>query len=326
MRILLGFYYGIGDFISAIPMIQELAKNGNVRLTVAIGEQNKGLIPLINLENVDFIYFPLFSFDKYKDVARFSNTIRQSKFDVVLVSPHAQLGSWKMPILLQLLKTRGQQIIGASNDRMSGFYTRRLPIDKTIPLMAREIEMAKLADLIPKESEVAIDNIFKLKRKVKKNCVVIHPGASKPLRNWDVTYHHTLSELITSNGFKVNFIGLEHELAPIERGISNPDVSFLTGSFAEVINIALECKGILTMDSGFGHIASALGLNHFVLVGSANPKYIRPIFPNTTVINNKVLSCQPCNAEKCIQERNFCMDMITPETVYFSMKKHGVFD
>ena len=326
MNILMGFYYGIGDFISAAPTIQELSKCDNVRLTVAIGEQNKGLIPLMNLENVNFIYFPLFSFDKYKDVARFSNTIRQSKFDVILVSPHAQLGSWKIPILLRFLKASNQQIIGASSDRMSSFYTRRLPIDKSIPLMAREIEMAKLADFIPKKSEVAIDNIFNLKRKVKKNFVVIHPGASKPLKIWDTSYHCALAELITNNGFKVNFIGLDHELAPIEKSLSNPDVSFLTGSFAEVISVALESKGILTMDSGFGHIASALGLNHFVLVGSVNPKYVKPIYPNTTVINNKVLSCQPCNAEKCRQERNFCMDMITPESVYFHMKRCGVFD
>lgn len=327
-QILLGFYYGIGDFISAIPAIRNLSKRYNV--TIAIGNQNKGLIDLVNLENVKVIYFPLFSISKIGAVVDFIHKLKKGKFDKILVSPHAQdaVTSWKIPIMLKYIKSDNTQIIGSSDDNNSFLYDVRLPIDKSIPLMQREIDFVKLAGFIEYSENIDIKNIFKLKQKIKKKKIVIHPGASRPLREWNNKYYFELVNLIIDNtDYDVIFIGLEKELINIKRILSDhKKVEFFSGSFKEVIEKTLDSSAIITMDSGFGHIASALGLNHFVLIGSANPKHIKPIYSNTHVVNIQKLSCQPCNGHLCKVGHNYCMDLITPKYLFDIIQKKGGFD
>jgi ADP-heptose:LPS heptosyltransferase len=222
--------------------------------------------------------------------------------------------------MLKYIKSSHTKIIGSIRDRNSFFYDTKLPIDKSIPLMQREIDFIKLSGLIDFDQEIDIQNIFKSQKIEKKNNIVIHPGASKQLKEWSLEYFIKLTDLIIENtAYNVTYIGLERELSNLKNSIKNVRVDFFSGSFKEAINIAMQSNCILTMDSGFGHIASALGLNHLVIIGSANPEYVRPIFKNTTVLNVKKLSCQPCNGHRCHVGHNFCMDLITPQLVYKTM-------
>lgn len=320
MKLLLGFYFGIGDFISAVPMIRELSKRYDV--TIAIGNQNKGLVNLVDLENIKILYFPLFRLEKIKEVIGFINQLQQEQFDKILVSPHAQdvVTSWKIPLMLRYIKSTHMEIIGANGDKNSFLYDKKIPIDKSIPLMQREIDFVKLSGLVDYADDIEINNIFKHINPDKNNTIVIHPGASRSLKEWDHKHYIKLVKLLLDNtSYSIVFIGLEEELLDLKNIIGDPKVNFFSGSFKEVIIKALQSDCIITMDSGFGHIASALGLNHFVLIGSANPNHIKPIFKNTKVINFQKLSCQPCNGHDCHIGYNYCMDLITPEFVYQSI-------
>ena len=318
MKILLGFYYGIGDFISAIPVIRKLEKKYEIH--IAIGTQNKGLIDLVNLKNVKIHYFPLFSLSKIKEITFFIKNLKKEKFDKIIVSPHAQdaVTSWKIPIMLKYIKVNNAEIIGSLGEKNSILYDKRIPINKSIPLMQREIEFIKLSGLLDFDVKIDINNIFKLKKKESIDKIVIHPGASKHVKAWKPHYYKEFVDLILKNKKdEILFIGLERELKPIKNMINeNGKVKYFSGSFKEVIEKTLDCKAIVTMDSGFGHIASALGLNHFVLIGSANPNHIKPIYNNTTIINIQKLSCQPCNGHYCKIGHNYCMDLITPKYLF----------
>ncbi len=317
MKILLGFYYGIGDFISAVPTLRELAKHNDV--TIAIGKQNQGLIQLLNLDNIEIIYFSLFNRKQIKETLSFIQTLKEKRFDKIIVSPHAQnaVTSWKIPLMLKYIKSHNTQIIGANGDKNSLFYDTKIPIDKSIPLMQREIDFIKLSGLIEFSAAINIENIFKSINLKKNNSIVIHPGASKYLREWSLDSYVELVNLILLNSsYKIIFIGLEKELIALKSSIKKERVSFYNGSFEQAINLACQSNCIITMDSGFGHIASALGLNHLVMIGSANPEHIKPIFNNTKILNIKKLSCQPCNGHHCHVGHSYCMDLITPKFVY----------
>jgi len=324
MKILLGFYYGIGDFVSVIPVVRELVKKYNI--TVAIGEQNKGIVKLLDIpETVNIVYFPLFSLRNIPKIKVFTSLLKYERFDTVLVSPHAQdaVTSWKIPLMLKYIASKHTKIIGSDGDKNAFLYDIKIPIDKSIPLMQREIDFIQLTRLINLNSYIDTSNIFKVTKKQATNKIVIHPGASKPLKAWRLQEYINLVELITSKtNNTILFIGLENELEELKKTLFNYDkITFFSGSFQEVIEQTLDAKAIITMDSGFGHIASSLGLNHYVLIGSANPNYIKPIFKNTTVIYQKKLSCQPCNGHHCKIGYNYCMDLITADYLFEQIQK-----
>lgn len=324
MKILLGFYYGIGDFISSIPIVRELSKSHAV--TIAIGNQNKGLIELIDIGEAKVIFFPLFSPTKLPKIISFMSELKKEKFDKILVSPHAQdaVTSWKIPLMLKYIKSSNTKIVGAIGDRNSFLYDVKIPINKSIALMQREIDFIKLSGLIDIAQNIDITNIFLPNCHKQNNSISIHPGASKTLREWKHSYYVELVNLILNNtDFKVVFIGLETELATLKNKIHNQKVEFISSTFKEAIDKISQSQCVVTMDSGFGHIASALGINHIVLVGSANPEHIKPIFKNTTVLNVKKLSCQPCNGHHCHVGHNYCMDLITPELVFNKIIEKG---
>ncbi len=332
-KILMGFYYGLGDFVSALPLIRYLSKAPNYELVVLISKRNKELLPLVDVEvpRVKFLEFSLFSFrSNLRFHLKFLKNLIGVRPDVVLVSPHAQdhLTSWKIPLLLKMLKFFNKNIfvIGSWKDKNSFLYDKRIPIDKSLPLMKREIVFAKLAGLIDWDVEVDIKNIFKVPHVDRKCIVTIHPGASKALKKWNDKYYFELCRelLKIKPELAIRFVGLPIELDPIKKmcgGLRN--VFFVSKPLLDTVFEILDSSVVVTVDSGFSHVASALGIPHLVIFGATDPKHYSPIYPNTAFVFHKLLECQPCNVHKCKMDRNYCMDLITPQDVIkklFEMK------
>ena len=327
MRILLGFYSGIGDFVSALPCIREVSENSTNNLFVAVSEQNRDLIEMLNLKNVTFIYFSLFSFKNLQDSIFFLFTLIGCKLDIILFSPHPQdnFTSWKLPILGRILKfiRPSLELIGTSGDKNSYFYTKKILINKQNLLITREILFFKAVELISCNFDVDTTSIFDIENKEIKNELVINPGASKKLRLWNINNYISLCEEILNLDDKIiiRFIGLEHELIDIKNKIHNVRVLFETGNLNRMIMVVNEAKCIITMDSGFSHIAGILNKPHIAIFGSANPNLTRPLSENSHILYKQQLDCQPCNAHVCKLVNNECMDLITSKDVIIEMKR-----
>lgn len=331
MKILLGFYYAIGDFISAIPVIRHLSNNKDYKVFVAMGEQNRSLEKLIDVDNVTYLYFPLFSIKKSLEIIRLFLKLKSLDFDQIDVSPHSQdhLTSWKIPIMLKCLKgvSNRPRIVGAKNDRNAWMYDERIPIDKSLPLSLREIAFAKLAGIIKIKDEVLTNNLFVICETSKRNEIIIHSGAARPLRKWSVEHYPELCTALLRADAKLNirFIGLPKELEGIKAGVKNHRVMFEYGSLDEMVQRLCGARAVITMDSSFSHIAAALGLRHVALFGSADPQYTRPIGPYSKVIFKNELECQPCNAVFCKLGANECMDLIKTKDVMEKLRELRVF-
>ena len=331
IKILIGFYYGIGDFISAIPVIRHLSRNKEYKVFVAMGEQNRSLEKLVDLDNVAYLYFPLFSIKKSLEIIRLFLKLKVLDFDEIYLSPHCQdhLTSWKIPIMLKCLKglSNRPKIVGAKGDRNAWMYDERIPIDKSLPLMPREIAFAKLASIIEIKDEVYTNNLFVIAETSKRNEIIIHPGAGRPLRKWSVEHYPELCTVLLGVDAKLNirFIGLPKELEGIKAVVKNQRVLFEDGSLDEMVRRLCGARAVITMDSGFSHIAAALGLPHVALFGSADPEYTRPIGPYSKIIFKNELECQPCNAFYCKLRGNECMDLITTKDVMEKLRELRVF-
>lgn len=325
-RLLLGFYYGIGDFISAVPILMYLSKQDKYDIYVLVGNQNKQLTHLLNLQGINYIYFSLFSTSNFVEHIKLLTRLLKIKFNKIIVSPHPQdhQTSWKIPILLKCLKTqnRSLEIIGSFTDKNSFLYDRKIPIDKTISLMQREINMLKMAGFINYDACVDIETIFNIKRSITENIISIHVGASKDIRKWNDEYVVQLCKMLLNidKTLRIKIIGLGKELVNLKNIMRDINVTYIEGTLDEAIKEIITSKAVITMDSGFSHIASSLGLNHIVLFGSADPKCTKPIFNTSHYIHKKIAGCQPCNKYYCNYGKNYCMEAITPDDVLQKLK------
>ena len=322
-RVLLGFYQGIGDFLSAVPVINALLRQGN-EVAVAASPPNRALAELMAFDNrsITFVNYSVQSGRRPSVLMGLISSIRRFRPDWVFVSPHAarEVSSWKIPALLWLLKTtvcRKTTVAGAESERLSALFDYRVPVNRSLPLAEREWVQHTTFGSINAEVEPDYD-IFKrsvIVPETKRSGLVIHPGASRSIKQWPVEYFHELAALLEES-IPITFTGLERELAPLRqrlRGFSN--VRFFVGPIDRVVRLLAGAELVMTMDSGFSHVAAFLGVRHLAVFGPTDPRLYAPVSGNSSTITGEMLECQPCNAHQCRFEKASCMSSVTPSAV-----------
>lgn len=335
---LLGFYLGIGDFLSAVPVVNELLRKGN-RVIMVVSRTNRELAELIAFENehIKLVEFAPFSSEPRRAITLLRQLLRLGA-DYIVVSPHAQksVSSWKLPLLLWLVKhlTRPRlQVVGSVDEKMSRLYDVRLPVDKQLNLTSRERQLHRLFGSLD-GNDAPQERIFKSfgspsKRETVYD-LVIHPGASRAIKMWPIAFHKELVEKLDDK-LRIAFLGTPAELAPIESAIGlRNNIEYRIGSITEAVQVVASAAVVLTMDSGFSHVAAFLGVRHFALFGSTDPKAYPPMSDRSTVLYRRALLCQPCNLHTCPLEHVACMQQFAPsevaEAVTAALDKIGVLE
>jgi ADP-heptose:LPS heptosyltransferase len=99
-------------------------------------------------------------------------------------------------------------------------------------------------------------------------------------------------------------------------------------SIAEMITIISHAKGVVVTDTGTAHIASALNIPVFCLIGPTPANVTGPYSSaeNEVYILSANLSCSPCYKTAVMKQcaDNLCMQQITPEMVLSSLKSANV--
>lgn len=323
--IILGFYNGLGDFVSAVPLFNRLLLQGN-RLVIVASRPNIMLAELIRFsgEKISFVEHSLFSIKRIGKLTCLLNQLRKVRPDLVFVSPHAQssLTSWKIPIMLSILRRlfwRRTAIIGGQDEKLSGLFDQTVKVDRTLNLLDREWSFHRLSGSIdeahPPEHADGIEWISQENEPTVKADLVIHPGASRAIRHWPIENHARLLDILGQE-LSILYVGLPHELAPLSESFAaRPNVTFFSGTMAEVVNLMRHAGGIITMDSGFAHIAAFLGVSHIALFGVSSPEFHGPFAERSQLLFEPQLECQPCDQPTCRFGHANCMKTITPEMV-----------
>jgi ADP-heptose:LPS heptosyltransferase len=321
MKIFVGFYYGIGDFVATYPVLLKLSKREDIEIYVAVGEQVRALTKLLKESSVKFIYFNLFSIKKISSVFSLIKEIKTVSPDILIVSPHIsdRLSSWKIPILLYTVKQFGYigKIVGSDSDSNSILYTQQIRADKSLSLLEREFDFFVKTGFLNYQDSINNDIFLLETTQVKTDEIVIHPGASKELKLWPLRYYNELLEMIFQYfpKYKVRFIGLEKDLDLLKNTIDNTSVVFDCKALDKSIKSILHVKVIISMDSLFSHIASTLKIPNIAIFGATDPKLYAPKTSTTSILVKKELPCQYCDALRCPHKENICMTLITPQDV-----------
>ena len=91
-------------------------------------------------------------------------------------------------------------------------------------------------------------------------------------------------------------------------------------SLRELAALISECDALVTNDSGPMHIGYAVGTPVVAIFGSTSPELTGPVGKGNIVIR-KELDCSPCFERECRKRDLKCMDLITYEEVFESVKK-----
>ena len=155
--------------------------------------------------------------------------------------------------------------------------------------------------------------------------VLIHPGASHPLKRWpEERFAEVADKIIKELKGKVIIVGSfqdENIIVRIKNLMKEKPSLIQKTDLEEFIALAGGVKLFVGNDSGPVHIAAALKTPLIALFGPALPQHSGPLSKGNIIIFKKV-DCCPCDQQRCFKsEEERCMNLISVEEVMQAVRK-----
>lgn len=319
-RILFINFGGLGDEILFLPTIQAVKKEfPNAHITLALEERSKGIVSLTNV--IDKILFANIKTSKYKELLKLLFKIWIGKYDIVISS-----GSNKF-ISIYLFLTFIKKRYGYNSGKLSNLLlTKAIYLNKNQYAGLMYGDLAK--PITNKEIEPAFLSIQK--KPLIPNSVLIHPGVSQMslkngmIKTIEPKQWAEVIEKLADSGKKVFLIGGNDDkecIDTIQKFVPPEKYENLFGStknLKELAELISSTEKFLCSDSAPLHIATALGVQTYVIFGSTDDKKLIP--QSEKVIPIKIQSncpLQPCLWEKRQKtcDELYCLKIPTEQIV-----------
>ncbi len=157
---------------------------------------------------------------------------------------------------------------------------------------------------------------------VEKPYFVIIPGAAWTQKCWDKNKYIKLINLLKR---PVVLLGLKSDLICFEISKISQKVINLAGKtdLRKAMGIISNAHYVIGSDTGLTHIAEALGKNVSMILGPTSSETGADVILEKSKVIKKDLWCRPCsqNGKRgCYRTKQFCMDLITVNDVFDSIK------
>ena len=300
-RILFINFGGLGDEILFLPTIQAVKKEfPNSHITLALEERSKGITSLTDV--IDEILIANIKTSKYKELFKLLFKIWKGKYDIVISS-----GSNKF-IAIYLFLTFIKKRYGYNSGKLS-----KLLLTETVDLNKKQYAGLMYADLAKPltSTRFEIASLSIKKKPTISNSVLIHPGVSQMslkngmIKTIEPSQWAEVVEKISDLGKRVLLIGgnddkecidIIQKLVPPEK---YENLFGSTKNLKELAELISSAEKFLCSDSAPLHIATALGVQTYVIFGSTDDKKLIP--QSEKVVPIKIDSncpLQPCLWEK----------------------------
>lgn len=320
--VVFGVFKGIGDLLNAAPTIAEQLRYGSTVVVLIFPKPElRDLIALLNLADLGGELRIQEVAAKLARLPSNWSALRALNPDFVWVSPHSARPSWKIPLLLWLLRRicwRRASLAGAESEKFSRLFDLRVPIDRRLPYARREWSAYSMArgwipiravprvtlarEISPRQGEPPAFDL------------VIHPGASTENKRWPTSYYAELFGLLPEN-WRIALVGLPSEVKAIKDSLPAGRVTAVSGTLREALQVMARARVALTMDSSSAHLVELLGVPKVILFGASDPQ--PAINPGAQAVSLQAseLSCQPCESTRCRYRTIYCMQLISPASV-----------
>jgi heptosyltransferase-2 len=224
---------------------------------------------------------------------------------------------------------RGEWRYGLIND-MRPFDAKRL--DKTVlrfvalGMQPEEKELPEPPEpALRANAEAAERLLARTDKRVALPFVALMPGAEYgPAKQWPTASYARLAARLAEKGVDVVILGSSKE-APLGQEIASqsgsPRVLNFCGETAlvDAVDLLAAASVAVSNDSGLMHIAAAVGTATVAIYGSSTPDFTPPLTANAD-IHYRRLSCSPCFARECPLGHLDCLNGITVDAVFESVR------
>ena len=245
--------YGIGDLIIFLPYIHAISKKFNTRVSLLVKESSKASDLLADDDSIDEII----TLDKEKDglngFFKLSNELKKRKFDKVFIFN----SSLRYNLIAKFagIKSIHQYPLFRSKDNV--VHSAKIFTENVI------------GEIVSTEPNLKIKNTSNnFDKNLKHICLAI--SASGPTKRWDIHNYIKLCQELTKNQkCKFYIAGGTNDVSLINQ-FKNSDVgknceSFEKFSIKQTLPIIKNCDLAICNDTGFAHIACALGVKTLTL-------------------------------------------------------------
>ena len=245
--------YGIGDLIIFLPYIHAISKKFNTRISLLVKESSRASDLLSDDNHVDEIII----LDKEKDglsgFFKLSNELKRRRFDKVFIFN----SSLRYNLIAKFagIKSIHQYPLFRSKDNV--VHSAKIFTENVI------------GEIVSTEPNLKIKNTSNnFDKNLKHICLAI--SASGPTKRWDIHNYIKLCQELTKNQkCKFYIAGGTNDVSLINQ-FKNSDVgknceSFEKLSIKQTLPIIKNCNLAICNDTGFAHIACALGVKTLTL-------------------------------------------------------------
>ena len=245
--------YGIGDLIIFLPYIHAISKKFNTRISLLVKESSRASDLLSDDNHVDEIIV----LDKEKDglsgFFKLSNELKRRRFDKVFIFN----SSLRYNLIAKFagIKSIHQYPLFRSKDNV--VHSAKIFTENVI------------GEIVSTEPNLKIKNTSNnFDKNLKHICLAI--SASGPTKRWDIHNYIKLCQELTKNQkCKFYIAGGTNDVSLINQ-FKNSDVgknceSFEKFSIKQTLPIIKNCDLAICNDTGFAHIACALGVKTLTL-------------------------------------------------------------
>lgn len=331
MKILLVKLSALGDVVQTLPSLTYLKHHlPSAEVEWVVDERNAEILegnPYLNRIWIVPKGFPL----KIKRSIEFFKLIRKETYDLVI----DYQGLLKSGIVVGLVK--GYFKIGFQNHREGSwiFYNVKVPpYDPEIHAVRRYLLLTKY--VLQRFQNKFLEDIYHVPDPflpeefpegitLEEPYVIFIPSARWETKIWSFLNWEKLAERLTffSKYLRIYLIGSNTETKlkvwaeDLEKKYSN--VKSLVGklNLKELVYVLRRSLGVISVDTGPMHIASALKVPTVALFGPTSSARTGPWGGDFYVIEKKT-PCSPCFKKKCRDLK--CMERITPEEVWTKFK------
>jgi len=311
MRVLIIKMSSLGDIIHTLPALTEAKKAVPDISFDWVVEEPFSEIPLWHPAVKNIIPIALRRFRKQgwhrvdrKELTQFIKKLRSEKYDLI-IDAQGLLKSAALIWLARGKKRSGFSWKSARESMASLFYPNQAvvpwgqhAVHRTRALFAKALGYSSATESVDYGIEVTRLPDFSLDTPY---YVFLH-GTTWNTKHWPEVYWVQLAKIVTDAGFAIQLLwGNDLEKIRAEKIAAGLDKAFVMQrklTLAEAAGVLAQAKGIVTVDTGLGHLAAALGVPSVGLFGPTNPNHSGMLGQRQIHLASK-FGCAPCYQREC---------------------------
>lgn len=328
MKVLIVKTSSLGDVIHTLPAVSDALSSGaKIRFDWVV-ERAFADIPALHPRVDNVIPLELRRWRKQPLASRaafsaFRELLNGSRYDLVL---DAQ-GLIKSAFVARLADgpIAGFGWGSAREPLASLAYHRTFEVDRNLHAVERVRRLFALALGYPLSSVNADFGISGSGAGSGSQILLLH-GTTWATKHWPEAYWQSLAARIASEGF-VPLIpaGNDEERRRAGRIAAESGGEVLDRlPLGELANRFAGCRGAVSVDTGLGHLAAALGIPLVSLFGPTDPALTGMVGGRASALQDDGLDCIPCLGRQCVYDQSHspwppCMGRLTPDAVWHAL-------